>query len=251
MKRIILGIIMILAITSLGCKNSSNEKKNESSDKKDDSPVKKDDGQIKLIIEKCEISKNQLNIDYLIQNQSVDNIWVCETVERGDDIEALVEIDKERVIIQKRRYVLNGSVRATAAVSEYVKISPGSKRKNYLSIPVPVEERGTAATLNRDMLYVELIKQAREDGCDDDAIGKRLRLDKVKIDTSILVFEVGYFENAAVQELLSGQIASEMIHFSHLWPGRKNEKLLQVIEDNVSIPCLLEKYSLLPEEQIE
>lgn len=251
MKRVTLGIIMIMTITVLGCKNDSNDTKNESNEKQDDTLVKNDASLVKLAIEKCEIIDNKLNIEYTIQNQSADNIWVCKTVERGRDIEALVLIDKDSVLIQKRRYVMNGSVRATAAISEYIKMTSGYKHKCHLSIPVPVEESGTAATLKRDIPYIELIKQAREEGSDSETIGKRLQLDQVKIDASILIFEIGYFEDVAVQGLLSSQIDSEMIHFTHLWAGRKNEKLLQAIEDDVSIPCLLKKYSLLPEAQIK
>jgi hypothetical protein len=107
------------------------------------SDIKKEFGSLEIVLTSFEINNKILRLSYEIENNSDEEVWICEDIgfDRFYNSEICFTKDNQLITIRRRLdvFVPSGFVWARRPLGKYVRLYPGQKRHESLSVNVPLD----------------------------------------------------------------------------------------------------------------
>ena len=240
MKRYTVLLAVLYLCTLLGAGTSASFR--------DDISMKKNVDDISIKVNSVDISEKKLTIQYVINNDSQQEIWICDRVDAQFANNSILFLAEEgpTLTIWKQLYS-SGNAASDPKKSKYVCLQAGQKRKEslFVELPLRMSIRSIPVKPTQDIFFV-----------------KRLAINIGYFQGNLPEMYLKYLEERlkTYNENTEGRSAPwESLFYSSLhfindnerlrqrneevivYPRRKkfnSEKLLHTVIDNLSIPCL-------------
>ena len=210
---------------------------------------------VMIVLTKLEVTDRTLELHYKIKNGSDHNVWVCDSLEVVSQFrfEVYLAEDNETLLIRRRFDVPTQLYWDAPPTSRYVRLSPGEERAESISLTLPVLPRRMFTAERPTAEYATRL--ALEIGFYNEDLPGMIRgilevadklyyanLDLDNCDPSIIE---RYFRGISVARYYGGLSSfnkyhpdvSEHILISYYCPVLKDEQVLRLALDDVSIPC--------------
>ncbi|MHC4519826.1 MAG: hypothetical protein ACYTAS_14655 [Planctomycetota bacterium] len=250
--KVLLVMILFYAITA----NSSNR------EVVGHSVAEEGDATVEIALTRFDLSDQTLTLTYEITNGSEQDVWVCEGVrvlDSADPQDYDVYLEQDGTLMLRRRLEVVDEVACYAARAyrgTYVRLRPGQKRTESLSLTVPIEPyhilsfhavRGfdyvTRMVVEVGLFEGDLPGRIRQI-CE---IAERLNCERVyysDIDVENVELYDEYFGGLIVANSFGGLAGfdeafpegSNQIVIPHMWPVRLGERGLRMTIDGVFLP---------------